>query len=89
MAHRVAKALGWDVLDSGALYRLTALAAMRQGVAAEDEPAVAGSPRRWMCVSTGRMSTWKAATSATRYAVKRWATSLPAWRRFPACARRC
>ena len=70
VAHRVAKALGWDVLDSGALYRLTALAAMRQGVAAEDEPAVAGSPRRWMCVSTGRMSTWKAATSATRYAVK-------------------
>ena len=41
VAHRVAKALGWDVLDSGALYRLTALAAMRQGVAAEDEPAVA------------------------------------------------
>ena len=40
VAHRVAKALGWDVLDSGALYRLTALAAMRQG-AAEDEPAVA------------------------------------------------
>ena len=41
VAHRVAKALGWDVLDSGALYRLTALAAMRQGVAAGDEPAVA------------------------------------------------
>ena len=40
VAHRVAKALGWDVLDSGALYRLTA-PAMRQGVAAEDEPAVA------------------------------------------------
>ena len=40
VAHRVAKALGWDV-NSGALYRLTALAAMRQGVAAGDEPAVA------------------------------------------------
>lgn len=41
IAHRVAKALGFDVLDSGALYRLTALAAQKAGVAAEDEPEVA------------------------------------------------
>ncbi|AXA72382.1 cytidylate kinase [Achromobacter insolitus] len=41
VAHRVAKALGWAVLDSGALYRLTALAALNRGVSAEDEPAVA------------------------------------------------
>lgn len=41
VAHRVAKALGWDVLDSGALYRLTALAAIKQGVAAVDEAGVA------------------------------------------------
>ena len=41
VAHRVAKALGWDVLDSGALYRLTALAAIKQGVAADDEAGVA------------------------------------------------
>jgi len=41
VAHRVAKALGWSVLDSGALYRLTALAALRRGVPADDEPAVA------------------------------------------------
>jgi len=41
VAHRVAKALGWDVLDSGALYRLTALAAIKPGVAADDEPGVA------------------------------------------------
>ena len=41
MAHRVAKALGWAVLDSGALYRLTALAALKQGVSADDEPGVA------------------------------------------------
>ncbi|MCG2606887.1 MAG: (d)CMP kinase, partial [Achromobacter sp.] len=32
VAHRVAKALGWAVLDSGALYRLTALAAINRGV---------------------------------------------------------
>lgn len=41
VAHRVAKALGWDVLDSGALYRLTALAALNRGLSAEEEPAVA------------------------------------------------
>ena len=36
VALRVAQALGWQVLDSGALYRLTALAAMRAGVALDD-----------------------------------------------------
>jgi len=33
----LARKLGWHLLDSGALYRLTALAAMRQGVALDDE----------------------------------------------------
>ena len=37
----VASSLGWHLLDSGALYRLTALAAERHGVALEDEDAVA------------------------------------------------
>ncbi|WP_258129030.1 (d)CMP kinase [Achromobacter anxifer] len=41
VAHRVAKALGWAVLDSGALYRLTALAALNRGLPAEDEAGVA------------------------------------------------
>lgn len=41
VAARVAAALGWHYLDSGALYRLTALAATQHGVALEDEPAVA------------------------------------------------
>jgi cytidylate kinase len=37
VAHRVAQTLGgWSVLDSGALYRLTALAALRRGIAADD-----------------------------------------------------
>ncbi|MBN7769334.1 (d)CMP kinase [Marinobacter daepoensis] len=38
----LARKLGWHLLDSGALYRLTALAAMRQGVALSDEPALVG-----------------------------------------------
>lgn len=45
IAHRVAQALGWTVLDSGALYRLTALAALNRGLAAEDEPGLAGVAR--------------------------------------------
>lgn len=41
VAARVAKALGMEYLDSGALYRLTALAAQQQNVAWDDEVAVA------------------------------------------------
>jgi 3-phosphoshikimate 1-carboxyvinyltransferase len=41
VAARVAAALGWHYLDSGALYRLTALAAKRAGVAWDDEAGVA------------------------------------------------
>lgn len=41
VAARVAAALGMDYLDSGALYRLTALAAQQQNIAWEDEVAVA------------------------------------------------
>ena len=41
VASRVAAALGWDYLDSGALYRLTALYAKKQDVEWNDEEAVA------------------------------------------------
>ena len=34
---RLANHLGWHFLDSGALYRLTALAAIKQGVSADDQ----------------------------------------------------
>lgn len=40
IAHRVAKALGFTVLDSGALYRLTALAARQAGIDPHDEAGV-------------------------------------------------
>ncbi len=42
VAERVAAALGYHYLDSGSLYRLTALAAVRAGVALDDEAGVAG-----------------------------------------------
>jgi len=41
VAERVARALGFHFLDSGALYRLTALSAMKAGVALDDETSVA------------------------------------------------
>jgi 3-phosphoshikimate 1-carboxyvinyltransferase len=41
LASAVAKAIGYHFLDSGAVYRATALAATRQGVALDDEPALA------------------------------------------------
>ena len=41
VSQRVANALGWHYLDSGALYRLTALAAHKAGVDWNDEAAVA------------------------------------------------
>ncbi len=37
----VAQALGWSILDSGALYRLTALAAIKAGVPFDDEAQLA------------------------------------------------
>jgi len=41
LAATVASRLGWHQLDSGALYRATALAAMRHNVSAQDVPALA------------------------------------------------
>ena len=41
IARRVANELGWSLLDSGALYRLVALAAGRNGIALDDVEAVA------------------------------------------------
>ncbi|MCX7228482.1 MAG: (d)CMP kinase [Burkholderiales bacterium] len=41
IAQRVARTLGWHYLDSGALYRLTALAALRAGVPLDDAEGLA------------------------------------------------
>lgn len=41
VAQRIAQVFGWAVLDSGALYRLTALACIQQGVDTLDQEAVA------------------------------------------------
>jgi len=41
LAVRLSRALGFGLLDSGALYRLTALSALRRGVALDDAPGLA------------------------------------------------
>jgi cytidylate kinase len=41
IARRVAAALGWHLLDSGALYRLLALAASRRGISLDDADVLA------------------------------------------------
>lgn len=41
LCRRLSAALGFNLLDSGALYRLTALSALRQGVALDDAPVLA------------------------------------------------
>jgi cytidylate kinase len=45
IARHVATALGWHLLDSGALYRLVALSAARAGVALDDAHGLAGLAR--------------------------------------------
>ena len=45
VAHRVATALGFGVLDSGALYRLTALAVLQRGLDPADAAAVEAAAR--------------------------------------------
>ncbi|OMG55219.1 cytidylate kinase [Azonexus hydrophilus] len=53
VAARVAAALGFAYLDSGALYRLTALAAQRAGIAWDDEAGVAAIAAGLDVVFTG------------------------------------
>ncbi|NYT24020.1 (d)CMP kinase [Alcaligenaceae bacterium] len=53
IAGRVAGRLGWAVLDSGALYRLTALGVLRSGCGADDVDGVAGVAARLDVVFQG------------------------------------
>ena len=53
VAHRVADKLGFHYLDSGALYRLTALMALRREADLHDEHALAKLAEHLPCVFTG------------------------------------
>ena len=49
VAHRVAKQLGFHYLDSGALYRLTALSAQQKHISFDDEASLAALARELPC----------------------------------------
>lgn len=53
VAHRAAQELGFHYLDSGALYRLTALSALRHNVALNDEHALAKTAEKLPCKFVG------------------------------------
>jgi cytidylate kinase len=53
VAHRVADKLGFHYLDSGALYRLTALTALRRGTDVHDEHALAKLAEHLPCSFSG------------------------------------
>ncbi|WP_343731219.1 (d)CMP kinase [Duganella sp.] len=53
VAHRVADKLGFHYLDSGALYRLTALSALRRGTDLKDEHALAKLAEHLQCSFQG------------------------------------
>ena len=53
VAHRVADKLGFHYLDSGALYRLTALSALRRGTDLSDEHALAKLAEHLQCSFQG------------------------------------
>ncbi|WP_338845065.1 (d)CMP kinase [Massilia sp. W12] len=53
VAHKVADLLGFHYLDSGALYRLTALAVLRREIALSDEHAIAKQAEHLVCSFKG------------------------------------
>ncbi len=70
VSRAVAEALGWRLLDSGALYRLVALAARRQGVSLDDGTALAGLAERldirFASDSSGEEVVWLGGQEVTR-----------------------
>jgi 3-phosphoshikimate 1-carboxyvinyltransferase len=89
VAARVAQALGWHYLDSGALYRLTALAAGRAGIAWDDEPGLRRSPANSTSSSPAGRSGWRGKRFPTPSAARKSRPPRRGWPRFPLFAPRC
>jgi CMP/dCMP kinase len=70
VSRAVARALGWALLDSGALYRLVALAARQAGVALDDADRVAAIAKsfdiRFDSALDGEEAIWLAGQDVTR-----------------------
>src|ERR1700737_1910607 len=69
VSRAAARALGWALLDSGALYRLVALAGRQAGVSLDDEPGLARLARAadiaFGATSTGGEAVWLDAKDVT------------------------
>ena len=70
LARRVADKLGWNLLDSGALYRLLALAGLKYGLEPLDEPghaALAGTMKiRFSGDASGNEQIWLGSSEVSR-----------------------
>lgn len=55
----LAETLQWHLLDSGAIYRVLALAALHHHVDVASEDALVPWRRIWTCVSWRPMKSWK------------------------------
>ena len=77
VSRAVAGALGWALLDSGALYRLVALAGRRAGIGLDDEAALAalaeGLDMRFGSTSSGGEIVWLGDAEVTRDIRTEWA----------------
>ena len=94
ISRAVARALGWALLDSGALYRLVALAARRASISLDDAAALARLAERFDIrfgsdrVRARKSSGWTTRTSPGRFGPRGREMMPPRSRRWPRCARR-
>lgn len=88
VASRVAQALGFDYLDSGALYRLTALYAKKRDVEWNDEEAVAALAENLPARFEGTQVFWMTKTFRDKSAAKPSAWALLQWRSCRKCVPR-
>jgi CMP/dCMP kinase len=89
IAARVAEALGWHLLDSGALYRLTALKAMGSGVLLDDEAGLAQCAAQLRPQFIGEAVFLEGAEVTLAIRAEPVGQAAPEWRYTPNCALLC
>jgi cytidylate kinase len=89
----MAETLGWHLLDSGAIYRVLALAALHHHVDVESEealvPLAAHLDVRFVSTNGSLEVVLEGRTLALRFALRMLPTRPLKWRLFPACVKRC
>lgn len=89
----MAEALQWHLLDSGAIYRVLALAALHHhvDVASEDAlvPLASHLDVRFISTDGNLEVIWKVKMLVVKSALRKWQTPPLRLLRFPVCAKRC